>query len=83
MCFDFRYFTNKIAINLNIPDWIIDNLNYLLKYLQIFHFKFLTWSTRTPVYDPDIVFNIAKFINNFKFKIYTPFNYSEDFSLAI
>ena len=83
MCFDSRFVTNYIAINLNIPDWIIDNWNYFLKYLQVFHFKILTWSTKTPVYDPDIVIGIANFINNFKFKIYKPFNYYEDFSLAI
>ena len=83
MCFDSRVVTDFIAINLSIPDWIIDNWNYFLKYFQILHFKVLTWSTKNPVYDPEIEIDIANYINNFQFKIYKPYNYKEDFLRAI
>ena len=83
MCFDSRVVTDFFATNLNIPDWIIDNWNYFLKYFQIFHFKVLTWSTKAPSYNPDVEIDIANYINNFQFKIYKPYNYNEDFLRAI
>ena len=83
MCFDSRLLSDYIAISLKIPDWLIDNWNKFLRYFQIWHFKVLTWSTKTPVYDPDIEIDIAKYINNFHFKKLYPYKYSEDFSRAI